>query len=977
MVMARFERPMTAEGERSDSFAAEAFLVEQPAVEQRVTVPPEATRAEREAAENLNKLIDNRARTVERMMDEGFSRDRYGELWGRVEERLQKARYETDTPLGRYLSDAENAADIAALSRELQDGASWDDVLAREVHELVDEPVSDRRLRAIAVLSREMNETVRAEPQPDSTVSPKKWEHFVGDWEDRRSLLRVSEIANAEVVGARVNRQILSAEELRGGEEYARQLRAMMTSHDIPSVSRERAGQALIELRRQLAAHDQATPEVTTADADSTLTAEREAVPGAAEAEPRAPEIAESGLVSETDVATAAETPATHETAVIDQAEVDTALERAAVQPGVEEADAPPEPEPAPAPEPEQVKPEELKSREAVFGREGIGREDLRGITEQLRGLLEKDTPESALAAARTLADLKRARVELSGAGTQGVLDRLAKHRAAFGKGDAVEQAQYMVYLKYLGAVTEVTEAERRRIELAIVDRTAHRETADLDRLCVRAKYLGVRTDFDSVRPYLERDMRRRLQKPDGEEGVAMARARRKYLGLAHGLPDEHLAVEEKIDRRMRSYEREGRWDRYARLRMTVDYVRGSAPVSETAQEGLRRRVGFERFRAQHEGDWQQYTQYVADAATLARQADAAAGEPTVRRPPDAAVYQFLATLEERDDLKSDEGRMREWAAQAQRKAAAERKASRRRPESRWASSAGERGVAGAGQERAAPAAEPGAGGAAEREVDPEAHPRQAAFEEAVRAHRRETGEAAAETDILSLTPEQIQLRRTLLKERDRERLHSTDAAQVWARDVVAAMREGGNLRDDLWERLEQMIDRYGPDDADREERLHRYVKVLANDYGYGRDMREGALLSRLASNWMERTYHRFAVAKGWGKVRALSPLRRQRLESWREVISARQDAVRAMRAAAGDERSEAHTCALLQQLADEYELIGLQDAAAMQAEGQRHATRMATGKNLRAATKRAYAVARGVAGALRRKRRVKSSAGT
>jgi len=299
-------------------------------------------------------------------------------------------------------------------------------------------------------------------------------------------------------------------------------------------------------------------------------------------------------------------------------------------------SDAPSEPEAA----------AELPSRQAVFGREGIARDDVAAMAKQVEALLSEDTDESVFAAARQLAYLKRAKLGLSEKRKARVFEQLQRHREAFSQKDAVRQARYLTYLKYLGTTEEVTDAEKERIELALVDRTANKQLEGLDQLCVQAKYLGVREDFSSIRPYLQEDMQRKLGTEDLSAQITFARARRKYLGEAYALPQDQLRVEDKVDEQLTTLQAAGTWKQYVQLRMAVDYVRGSAPVPEAVQEGVAQQVAEARERAQETGDWQAYAAYVADAVTLSRRASGASEAPGVRRAADSEVVQFLTALE-------------------------------------------------------------------------------------------------------------------------------------------------------------------------------------------------------------------------------------------------------------------------------------------------------------------------------------------
>ncbi len=709
----RFEGAPSGLAESGEnSFAAESFTVPEPAVESRWEVPKRASSAERQAVEQHNMPIERRAALVEEMMDKGTGGEQYKKLWDDISERLTQGRRQGETKLSRYLAEAENVREVTALVKELRGGMAWNDVLAREGHELSDDSVSERRLRALEVVSLVMNSSVREWKQPDGSVDRRRWENLAGNMQ-AQALLRVSEIVNLEAKGARLRHGVLSEAERQYSGEYVHKLEALGTSRDVPEVFRERARDTVHAGRMQQVGGG-----------------EPAAAPALGEAEPSvAARPAPGGIKSEASPRAQADVVAGMASPQVEQVSSAAAQESLSVGADVPETEPPPAENLAAQPasetlsgqpvQPEiEVKPE-LKSREAVFGREGISREDLRGIRGQIAEQLNRETPEAALAAARQLAHLKRARIELSAEGKGRLFERLLKHREAFGEREAMEQARYLTYLKYLGALDQVSAAERQRLELAIVERTANNKLADLDRLCLNAKYLGVRRDFSSVRSYLERDMARRLVRPDGEEGVAFARARRKYLDLPHGLSDEHLRVEDRIDRRLRQYGQRGQWDRFARLRVAVDYVRGSAPVEEPVQRAVAEHVSVQRAQAREHGDWRAHTAYVADAAMLARQATAAEGEPAVRRAADSDVAQFLAGLELRGDLKSDEERLREILAERER---AERP--RRVRET-------------ARQRQPKPAAEQ----RREMPVDAEARPQQAASEAAGREHLGEAGD--------------------------------------------------------------------------------------------------------------------------------------------------------------------------------------------------------------------------------------------
>lgn len=706
----RFEGAPAGQPERgAESFAAETFTVPEPAVEVKREVPEGAALEERQAVEHYNAPIDRRAALVEEMMDQGTGQEKYGELWDDMTERLTQGRRAGETPLGRYLAEAENVKEVTALVKELRGGAAWDDVLAREVHELSEESVSERRLRALEAVSAVMNDAVREWKQPGGGVDRKEWKHLAGDMR-AQALLRVSEIVNLEAKGARLRHGVLSAADREHSDAYASRLERLAASQDIPTVFRARARDTRHEWRmQQMQAGGVAVGRLEPASAEPVQESQRVAT--AAESLGDEPEAAPAAVPVE---AAAEPSPAVVTEAEAAQPAPEVDVLRSARGDSEQPQPAAEKVTPRPSQPEAELRPE-LKSREAVFGREGISREDLKSVRRQVGERLAENSAEGAFAAARELAHLKRARVDLTAEGKRRVFDRLLEQRAAIGERDALQQARYLTYLKYLGAIDEVSAAERQRLELAIVERTARRRPADLDRLCVNAKYLGVRQDFSSMRPYLERDMARRLDKPDGEEGVAFARARRKFLELPHGLPDKHLQVEDRIDRRLMRYGQSGRWDRYVRLRTAVDYVRGGSAVEEPVQAAVAQHVAAERARARERGDWEAHTAYVADAALLSAQAEAARGEPQVRRAADSDVAQFLAGLELRSDLKSDEERTREWNAARERAGRPRkvREAAQRQPESA------------AEPEQAAP-------------VDAAARPKQAAYEAAVAEHRRD-----------------------------------------------------------------------------------------------------------------------------------------------------------------------------------------------------------------------------------------------
>ena len=528
--------------------------------------------------------------------------------------------------------------------------------------------------------------------------------------------------------------------------------------------------------------------------------------------------------------------------------------------------------------EPPEPKPE-LKSREAVFGREGISREDLSGIAVEIQKLLEQDTGKGAFAAAQQLGHLKRAGIKLSEKRKSAVFEKLNKQREAMGEVDAAEQARYLMYLKYLGAADEITDKEKEHIELGIVDRTSHDDLADLDRLCVNAKYLGVRESFDDIQPYLEKNYEQKLAQSDGEVQVAFARARRKYIGVSYELPEKHLQIENQVDRQLAQYQDKREWRRYARLKYVVDYVRGPAPVSEKTEEGMVQGIQAERIKARAVGKWQAYTAYVADAVSMVRRLEGVSEVEEMKRGEDSDAVQSLAGLEE---LKTSKERLRENLAEQKEKTP--------KPEAA---------------------------------VNLEAYPKRAVYEQRVGEHESQLQADEQGGPVLELSASELNKRGKIIRQRLARRRQDT-SGQVEARVSKAVEDEKTGDEDkrlppEDYQRLMSALELYPADDEERESQRQKHLAFLHSDMEHAGSL-QGKWFARYISTRFERTSARFNVATGSRKLF-------QWKAGQREVIQAREDTVATMREAAMDESVDEQTRVLCAQMADELELVNIAEA--------------------------------------------------
>lgn len=188
-------------------------------------------------------------------------------------------------------------------------------------------------------------------------------------------------------------------------------------------------------------------------------------------------------------------------------------------------------------PQPEVKTETQPRQPEKVFGREAMKPEDVRAASQEISGLLKENTPQSIFKAARELAHLKRAKINVSEKHREEVLNQLLSQREEMQKYGGPATARYLTYLKYLGAIEGIDDKEKRVIEQGIRERTEkggvkNLKSQDLTQLCVNAKYLGVEMPYGSMTPHFEQEIER-VNKPGDEHRVAYRLARAKYLGVS------------------------------------------------------------------------------------------------------------------------------------------------------------------------------------------------------------------------------------------------------------------------------------------------------------------------------------------------------------------------------------------------------------------------------------------------------------
>lgn len=587
--------------------------------------------------------IESRAVAVDRLMNEPLPKELIDQVDERAVERANAARMSKpdDSFMDTYVRSKVSGNQFGRLMSDLREGKTLKDEIAEMEQEATDSidrgEEHTEKLDGMKAFSQLLRESALGDNESWEDLSKGTGQKA----ETARQQIRLSERLEAEVItqGLRYQGKVKHLNEEKPGYILRKvsYLERLKETADTSGQTRTRLNSAVNKVRSTYADVIPGREEMARAE---------KSVESAGE---DSEEIPSDTSATESFAYTASPAEATStEEVYADTSSLDAAVEK-----------------PAPEPQPK------LKSQEAVFGREGVSPEDLKGISGQINELLKTDTRESVVAAARQLAHLKRARVKIADGREKAVFDKLNKHREGMGEVDAAEQARYLSHLKYLGALkggNDVTGEERVRIEKGITDRMKNERLGDLDSLSVNANYIGVRRNFEDMRALLKRDMDEKLSKPDNDASVTFARARRKAIDVDYSLPDEHLGIEDRVDSRLAEYRERGQWGRYARLRAAVDYVRGDAPVDEAVQKGMERGVKVARRRAQERGDWRSYTEYVADAATLSRRTEGVTEEPKVRRRADSEVLQQLGELERklrreaREQARQTEVRVRERA---------------------------------------------------------------------------------------------------------------------------------------------------------------------------------------------------------------------------------------------------------------------------------------------------------------------------
>lgn len=267
--------------------------------------------------------------------------------------------------------------------------------------------------------------------------------------------------------------------------------------------------------------------------------------------------------------------------------------------------------------------------------------EDRRSIEGQLRGLFKKveqgESGDAALQLARRLAHLHRA--------GEGKLKNQKKIFAVLrNQADryrSMEQplklAQYLTYLKYIGAQETIDQGDAQLIQLAIQTQIDRNDTDGLSQLCMYAKFIGAQEDFTAAQPLLQADFRG-IQKSGDAEAAAYELARRKYVGLAHStaqkmppygeknyapgetiegtVPEQtldDLGVHERLGQMLEN----GQWPEFARLRLVADYLRGPRGLNRETRQQLKAHLPTLVGKARENGRWAAPVSYLADVRRL------------------------------------------------------------------------------------------------------------------------------------------------------------------------------------------------------------------------------------------------------------------------------------------------------------------------------------------------------------------------
>lgn len=272
--------------------------------------------------------------------------------------------------------------------------------------------------------------------------------------------------------------------------------------------------------------------------------------------------------------------------------------------------------------EPEVQSESKTSQREKVFGREAMKPEDFKAVGRELGELLTADTPESLFRAAKELVHLKRAKISVSKERREEVFTKLLSKREEMQKYGGMVTSRYLMHLKYLGVIQDIEPKEQSIIEQSIRERIdqggiKNMKSQDLTQLCVNAKYLGVKMEYGSMASHFLQEIER-VNKPGDEQRVAYRLARMKYLGVPSKELDVVTAKNEKgIKAKEAEFRAKGLWDRFAKLRMLGNYIRGENLVDTKAQEEMVSYVSQAREQSQKSGKWNKFFSYVGTIVGL------------------------------------------------------------------------------------------------------------------------------------------------------------------------------------------------------------------------------------------------------------------------------------------------------------------------------------------------------------------------
>ena len=576
--------------------------------------------------------------------------------------------------------------------------------------------------------------------------------------------------------------------------------------------------------------------------------------------------------------------------------------------------------------EPAREKAETETVKQRIFGREAIKKEDVKAIDKQLRELAEKGDAESAFELARELSHLRRAGIKLSGRGQEYYKDKLGAQVVAVRERGASAVAQYHVYLKYLGMESELSEQDRGIIRSGLREGVIGNR-GKVASLTVNAKYLGVIKNADMMRDDLRADMKKQLNDRVNPEQVALEMARRKYLEVPYGLPDDQLHYQQRIDNQLDVSLKDGQCERYVKLKSYIDYVRGDERIGQGEMEKVVEYVEEAAERARQDGKWREYSSYIADAAYLSRRHEQIKGEgkPVARR--DSSV-DFVVNLEaEQEKLRAankkqekyqEEPSVKESHRERQTKAPKPREADARKEKRPIQPDGGKDGEADDASRS--------------REVDPEQYLHRAKFArragEFNEAQGRSGWAGGNGKDILMRDRLELKWRENDLvrQRRELEQGGSGDNNDTrWANEAMEKLRRKADFsRVGKEKYLMRVLNEHKISGLEREARRRRYLNILGSEFGEAQKRDDKSMLGRVGSQWMERWISGFMVAKGWKKVQAAVPWGKGKR---REVIRARQDTVKTMQEAAEDEAVDGRVRELLRRLAVEYELLNVREA--------------------------------------------------